>query len=66
MPRRFRVIDVMTRQPLLEAGNARQAVDALKAVRSLVDVCVYVWQPDRRRWRPLTFVEQRAMFDLAR
>jgi hypothetical protein len=65
-PRRFKVVDVMTRQPLAVDANVREAVDALRRVRSIVDVNVYVWQLERDRWRMLTFAEQRAMLDLAR
>jgi hypothetical protein len=64
-PRRFRVMDVMTRQNLVEDGSAAEAIDAIKGVRSIVDVNVYVWQEEPERWRPLTFTERRAMFDLA-
>jgi hypothetical protein len=65
VPRRFRVMDVMTRQHLVDDGDAAEAIGALKGVRSIVDVNVYVWQEERGRWRLLTFPEQRAMFDLA-
>ena len=64
-PRRFRVVDVMTRQNLVDGASAGEAIDALKGVRSIVDVNVYVWHEERERWRLLTFPEQRAMFDLA-
>src|ERR1700729_3986060 len=50
--RRFRVVDVMTRQPIVEDGNARDAVDALTGVRSTMDVTVYTWQEHAGRWRP--------------
>jgi len=36
----------------------------LRGVRSVVDVHVYVWQPERERWRMLTLPEQRTMFEL--
>jgi hypothetical protein len=65
LPRRFRILDVMTREWIVDDVDATAAVRALKAVRSIVDVSVYVWQPERERWRLLTFPEQRAMFDLA-
>jgi hypothetical protein len=65
-PRRFKVVDVMTRETVVDGVSAREAVDALKDVRSVVDVNVYVWQAARDRWRPLTFSERRAMLDLAR
>jgi hypothetical protein len=64
-PRRFRVLSVLTRAPLAEDVDARAAVDALKGVRSIVDVNVYVWQEERGRWRLLTFPEQRVMWELA-
>ena len=65
VPRRFRVVDVMTREKLADDVGARDAIDALRAVRSLVDVNVYVWRQDQGRWRPLTIRERRAMWDLA-
>ena len=64
-PRRFRVVDVMTTQPLVDDVSAREAIDALKGVRSIVDVNVYVWQEERDRWRMLTFPERHAMLELA-
>jgi hypothetical protein len=64
-PRRFRVVDLMTREHLVGDGGAAEAVKALKHVRSTVDVAVYVWQEERGRWRLLTLPEQRAMFELA-
>jgi hypothetical protein len=32
-------------------------------VRSSVDVHVYVWEPDDDRWRLLTLVEQRTLWE---
>lgn len=65
LPHRFRVVDVMTTQSIVDDVGVAAAVDALSDVRSIVDVSVYVWQPERDRWRRLTFSEQRALFDLA-
>jgi hypothetical protein len=64
-PHRFRVVDVMTRENIVDDVRAAETVDALRNVRSIVDVSIFVWQPERQRWRRLTFTEQRAMFDLA-
>jgi hypothetical protein len=64
-PHRFRIVDVMTRENIVDDVTVAEAVDALRDVRSTVDVSVYVWQPERERWRRLTFSEQRALFDLA-
>jgi hypothetical protein len=64
-PHKFRIVDVMTRQRLLDDASAAEAIDVLGDVRSIVDVEVFVWQQERDRWRMLTLPEQRAMFDLA-
>jgi hypothetical protein len=64
-PRQFRIVDVMTRQRLLDAAGIRDALAVLREVRSVVDVNVHMWEQDRDRWRPLTFEEQHAMMDLA-
>jgi hypothetical protein len=45
--------------------HAAEAIEALKEVRSVVDVNVFVWQEERERWRLLTFSEKRTLFDLA-
>lgn len=65
VPRRFRIVDVMNRQQMLEDGSTREAVETLRSVRSIVDVNVYVWDEDRERWLLLPFGEQRTMLDLA-
>src|SRR5262249_13187955 len=65
-PRRFRVVDVMTRETLADDASTRDAIDVLKDARSIVDVNVFVWQDEQERWRLLTLAEQRAMWELAR
>jgi hypothetical protein len=65
-PRRFRVVDVMTRETLVDDAPAAVAIEALKNVRSTVDVTISVWDDGRERWRPLTLSEQRAMFAFTR
>lgn len=62
-PRRFKVMDIMTRQVLAEDVDTRAALGVLAGVRSIVDVTIYVWQPDGRRWRPLALEERRAMWE---
>jgi hypothetical protein len=62
-PRRFRIVDVMTRQALADDVDARAAVEALEDVRSIVDVSVYVWDEEAERWRRLTFGEAKALWD---
>jgi len=65
-PRRFRVVDVMTRETLIDDASAAETVAVLTDVRSTVDVTVSVWDDGRQRWRPLTLAEQRTMFEFAR
>jgi hypothetical protein len=62
-PYRFRLVDVSTRQVLADDIDARAAVQALEGVRSIVDVYVYVWEPEAERWRMLSFAETRALWD---
>ena len=64
-PRRFRVVDTMTQQTLVDDVSAAEAIDALTDVRRIVDVSVYVWHEERKRWRLLTLPEQRVMLDAA-
>jgi hypothetical protein len=66
IPRRFRIVDVLTRQTLVEDASAREAVEALKRVRSIVDADVYVWQEERERWRLLSLGEQQALWEITR
>ena len=65
-PRRFRIVDVMTRETVVDGGSARETVEALGSVRSIVDVNVYVWDQERDRWVLLPFAEQSALMELAR
>jgi len=62
-PRRFKVVDVMTREVLAEGADTRATVKLLEDVRSIVDVTIWVWQPDAERWRMLTFEEARSLWD---
>ncbi len=63
-PWKFRVVDLMTREVLVDDAGTREAVDALKDVRSIVDVSIYVWAEDDR-WRLLPLADQRAIWELA-
>ena len=62
-PRRFRLIDVATRAVLADDVGPREALGALHDVRSMVDVHVYVWEPEDDRWRLLTLAEQRLLWE---
>ena len=65
-PRRFRIVDVVTREVLADDAPAREAVEALAVlsdVHNFVDVHVSVWEPKAERWRLLTLDEQRLLWD---
>jgi hypothetical protein len=62
-PRSFKVVDIVTRQVLAEGADARAVIGVLGGVRSIVDVHVYVWQPNTEKWRLLTFEERRVLWD---
>ena len=62
-PRRFKILDVATRAVLANAALVRETLDVLAGVRSIVDVNVYVWEPEDHRWRLLTLAEQRTLWE---
>jgi hypothetical protein len=62
-PRQFKVVDVMTREVLAEGADTRSTVKLLEDVRSIVDVTIWVWQPETERWRMLTLDETRSLWD---
>jgi hypothetical protein len=61
-PRQFKVVDVLTRQVLAEGTSARDTIRLLEQVRSVVDVTLWVWQPETERWRMLSLEEARALW----
>lgn len=63
MPHRFKIIDVVTREVLAEGLDARATVERLEQVRSIVDVTIWVWEPDGERWRMLLLDEARALWE---
>jgi hypothetical protein len=62
-PRQFKVVDVMTREVLAEGADLRTTVKLLDDVRSIVDVTIWVWQPEAERWRMLTLEETRSLWE---
>ncbi|HET6869783.1 MAG TPA: hypothetical protein VFH80_27970 [Solirubrobacteraceae bacterium] len=62
-PRRFKVVDVLSREVLADGTDARATVALLQGVRSIVDVTIWVWQPEEERWRLLSLEEARALWD---
>jgi hypothetical protein len=62
-PHRFKVVDLMTREALADGVDARTAVHVLEDVRSIVDVSIFVWEPNTERWRMLTFGESSLLWE---
>ena len=63
-PRRFRVVDVRSREALAEDAGISDALEALGRVGSIVDVNVFVWEPQEQDWRPLAMSERRRLWNL--
>ena len=63
-PRRFRIVDVMTREALANDVDARRAIEALEGVRSVVDVSIYAWDETAERWVRLNFAEAKILWEL--
>ena len=63
-PPRFKVVDVMSGQVLVEGADARTTLDLLRDVRSVNDVRIHVWRPKDEAWRLLSLDEQRKLWRL--
>ena len=63
-PRKFKVVDVMTRRTLAEDVDARGVVDVLEGVRSVVDVNVYIWDDARDDWLQLSQGDRGRLWDM--
>lgn len=65
-PRRFRVIDALSRRVLAEDANAPETLELLRGVERPVDVSVYVWEPKPESWRLLTRRELSLLWEFRR
>lgn len=63
-PRRFKVVDVMTREVLAEGAGTRTTVELLNDIRSIVDVVIYVWSDGAEEWQLLTLAESKMLWKL--
>jgi hypothetical protein len=63
-PRRFKVVDVRSGQVSVDDVGAHEAIEALNGFSSIVDAYVYILQPERERWRMLTFGERSELWKL--
>jgi hypothetical protein len=61
-PRRFKVVNVMTSEVLAEGVEMREAIEALRPLRAVVDARVFVWSPERERWQLLGLDEVKALW----
>jgi hypothetical protein len=61
-PRTFKVVDVVSGDVLSEGQGTRATVAVLEDVASVVDVRVFVWEPEGEDWRLLTLGEQGALW----
>jgi hypothetical protein len=59
-PLKFRIVDVLSRSVLADDAGAREAVDVLNGVRSIVDVQAYIREGEQ--WRLLTLDELRTLW----
>jgi hypothetical protein len=62
-PRRFKVVDAMTRQVLAEDVDARATAAVLKGIRSVVDVAIYVLDEETSTWRRLSHGEKSVVWN---
>jgi hypothetical protein len=60
-PPTFKVVDVMTRRVLADGADLQATLDLLEGARSVVDLRIYVWEPNTERWRLLSLGEQREL-----
>jgi hypothetical protein len=61
-PRRFKVVNVLSRQVLAEDVGISEALQALRGLDRMVDARIYVWEPAEEDWRPLTLSERRTLW----
>jgi hypothetical protein len=63
-PRRFKVVDVVSREVLAEDAGTRATVELLNDVRSIVDVAIYVRSEQAEKWQLLTLAESKMLWNL--
>ena len=63
-PRRFKVVDVMTKRVMAEDEPLGATVELLEGVRSIVDVSIHVWEPKAGRWQELSLREKQMVWGL--
>ena len=62
-PRRFRVIDALSRRVLADDADAPATLELLRGIERPVDVSVYVWEHRPETWRLLTRREKSLLWE---
>ncbi len=62
VPLRFKVVNVMNGHVPAECSDARETVQVLAEMRTVLDARVFVWVAARDRWRLLTLGETKALW----
>jgi hypothetical protein len=63
-PRRFKVVDIRSREVLAERADTPATVSLLRDQRSIVDVNILVWDPEAEDWRLLGLDEKRLLWNM--
>lgn len=62
-PRRFRVIDALSRELLADDADAPETLELLRRIGQPVDVSIYVWEHKPQEWRLLTNRERKLLWE---
>ena len=62
-PHRFKVVDVMTRQTLIEDADLRATLELMRGLRSVVDIDVFARADRADDWRHLSQHERRLLWE---
>jgi hypothetical protein len=65
VPRRFRIVDLVSSETLADGAEMKAALEVLEDVRSPVDVHIFAWDHEADTWRLLRLSEQRALWEAA-
>ncbi|HSD25575.1 MAG TPA: hypothetical protein VLB79_14740 [Solirubrobacterales bacterium] len=60
--RRFKIVDVRSREALAEDVGLAEALETLRGVGGVVDVNVFIRHADDEDWHPLTLSERKTLW----
>jgi hypothetical protein len=61
-PRTYKLVNALSGQTVAEGVGAREIVELLVGMRSVVDARIYSREPEAGEWRPLTLREQKRLW----